>query len=295
MHREPSQNTAHDSRMHALGRHLEFKVEKYGDFITQEYSSRPVPEYCPTLPVLLTQRNCSGGESTAMALIGERWGLFPRLKRWIAEGRPVWGTCAGMILLSDHALMTKQGGQSLVGGLDVEVCRNYFGAQKSSFEIPLDTAALKPSGQSGGECSGKSEHYPAVFIRAPAILEVGPDVEVLCKVKAWPCKKACDSMQAQLQQSEKGIGENCSANTTKQTAQLHRMRAIFRQQPPAALGKREREEGNKEQEAAEAPEVIVAVRKENLLATAFHPELTDDTRWHQYFLTMVKEAVVSTG
>lgn len=56
-----------------------------------------------------------------MALIGERWGVFPRLKRWVSEGRPVWGTCAGLILLSDHALMTKKGGQSLVGGLNVEV------------------------------------------------------------------------------------------------------------------------------------------------------------------------------
>lgn len=56
-----------------------------------------------------------------MALIGERWGVFPRLKQWVSEGRPVWGTCAGMILLSDHALMMKKGGQALVGGLNVEV------------------------------------------------------------------------------------------------------------------------------------------------------------------------------
>lgn len=63
----------------------------------------------------------SGGESTAMALIGERWGIFPRLKQWVSEGRPIWGTCAGMILLSDNALMAKKGGQSLVGGLNVEV------------------------------------------------------------------------------------------------------------------------------------------------------------------------------
>ena len=57
-----------------------------------------------------------------MALIGERWGVFPRLKQWVSEGRPVWGTCAGMILLSDHALMMRTGGQALVGGLNVEVC-----------------------------------------------------------------------------------------------------------------------------------------------------------------------------
>lgn len=63
-----------------------------------------------------------------MALIGERWGVFPRLKRWVSEGRPVWGTCAGLILLSDSALMTKQGGQSLVGGLNVDVSFTTDGA-----------------------------------------------------------------------------------------------------------------------------------------------------------------------
>lgn len=69
----------------------------------------------------MSNTSSKGGESTAMALIGERWGVFPRLKQWVSEGRPVWGTCAGMILLSDHALMQKKGGQSLVGGLNVEV------------------------------------------------------------------------------------------------------------------------------------------------------------------------------
>ncbi|CAM9683720.1 unnamed protein product, partial [Scytosiphon promiscuus] len=132
-----------------------------------------------------------GGESTAMALIGERWGVFPRLKQWVSEGRPVWGTCAGMILLSDNALMQKEGGQSLVGGLNVEVCRNYFGAQKSSFEVPLDTSVLEvgAEGEKLAEAAKKTP-YPAVFIRAPAVLEVGPGVDILCKVRARPCDKA---------------------------------------------------------------------------------------------------------
>ena len=75
----------------------------------------------PALFFISPHIRLEGGESTAMALIGERWGVFPRLKQWVSEGRPVWGTCAGMILLSDHALMQKEGGQSLVGGLNVEV------------------------------------------------------------------------------------------------------------------------------------------------------------------------------
>ncbi len=116
-----------------------------------------------------------------MAIVGEQHGIFPRLKAFVESGKPVracvamsvaalltyispfccsitihshsrmlspnqvWGTCAGMILLSDKAVMQKNGGQALVGGLDVEVCRNYFGSQvwgfvggwKSGFQIML--------------------------------------------------------------------------------------------------------------------------------------------------------------
>ena len=64
-----------------------------------------------------------------MAIVGERHGIFPKLKAFVQEGKPVWGTCAGMILLSNKAVMQKEGGQPLIGGLDVEVCRNYFGSQ----------------------------------------------------------------------------------------------------------------------------------------------------------------------
>lgn len=64
-----------------------------------------------------------------MAIVGERHGIFPKLKEFVQGGKPVWGTCAGMILLSDKAVMQKTGGQPLIGGLDVEVCRNYFGSQ----------------------------------------------------------------------------------------------------------------------------------------------------------------------
>mmetsp|Transcript_41774 Transcript_41774/g.130840 ORF Transcript_41774/g.130840 Transcript_41774/m.130840 type:complete len:135 (-) Transcript_41774:24-428(-) len=79
-----------------------------------------------------------GGESSAMALVGEADGFWPDLKAFVQSGKPVWGTCAGMILLSDTALAQKRGGQALVGGLDVKVCRNYFGAQISSMEAAFD-------------------------------------------------------------------------------------------------------------------------------------------------------------
>ena len=76
-----------------------------------------------------------GGESTTMGLVAERWGLVEPLRAWVRMGKPVWGTCAGMILLAEHAVGQKQGGQPLIGGLDVTVNRNYFGRQNQSFEV----------------------------------------------------------------------------------------------------------------------------------------------------------------
>ena len=70
-----------------------------------------------------------GGESTTMSIVGEKNGLFPILKTWVNDKKPIWGTCAGMILLSNTAIKKAESGQSLVGGLDVHVCRNYFGSQ----------------------------------------------------------------------------------------------------------------------------------------------------------------------
>lgn len=152
-----------------------------------------------------------GGESTSMGLIAQRWGLVDPLRDWVADGKPTWGTCAGMILLSERATGQKLGGQILIGGLDVMVNRNYFGRQVNSFETLLDAPQLG------------DEPYPAVFIRAPAIVEMGPMVESL-----------------------------------------------------AALPGRDGEI------------VHVAVRQGPILATAFHPELTADLRWHRLFVGMVE-------
>ena len=126
-----------------------------------------------------------GGESTAMGLIGSADGgeLWAALSEFINERRrPCWGTCAGMILLADRCVATAAtigGGQALIGGLDVVVCRNYFGSQISSFEMPV------PAPPGKGE-----EDFNGVFIRAPAILTAGEGVEVLGKVTATPCKQA---------------------------------------------------------------------------------------------------------
>ena len=151
-----------------------------------------------------------GGESTTMGLVAERWGLVEPLRAWVEAGKPVWGTCAGMILLAERAVGQKQGGQPLLGGLDVLVNRNYFGRQVDSFETELHVPLWADA------------PFHAIFIRAPAIVEVGPTVEPL-------------------------------AHVTTPTGET----------------------------------VIAAARQQNLLATAFHPELTADLRWHALFVEMV--------
>ncbi|KAI8905155.1 PdxT/SNO family [Gorgonomyces haynaldii] len=148
-----------------------------------------------------------GGESTTMALIAEREGLLEPLKAFIKSGKPVWGTCAGMILLAQEVHGSKIGGQQVLGGLHITVKRNAFGHQIDSFVTDLEFAGLSK--------------VPGVFIRAPLVETEHPDVEILCRV---PERNNC----------------------------------------------------------------IVAVRQGNLLATSFHPELTSDTRVHEYFLKMLE-------
>ncbi|KAM7522333.1 hypothetical protein LguiA_012235 [Lonicera macranthoides] len=70
-----------------------------------------------------------GGESTTMAKLAEYHNLFPALREFVRMGRPVWGTCAGLIFLANNATGKKTGGQELIGGLDCTVQRNFFGSQ----------------------------------------------------------------------------------------------------------------------------------------------------------------------
>lgn len=107
-----------------------------------------------------------GGESTAIGQLAAEFGLLGPLQLFVASGRPVWGTCAGMILLAENAGRT----QPLIGGLDVVVERNHFGRQVDSFEIDLSITGLD-----GGP-------FHAVFIRAPAIAAAGPAVTVLARL-----------------------------------------------------------------------------------------------------------------
>ncbi|KAL7115750.1 hypothetical protein ACP275_04G200600 [Erythranthe tilingii] len=177
-----------------------------------------------------------GGESTTMAKLAEYHNLFPALRDFVKMGNPVWGTCAGLIFLADKAIGQKLGGQELIGGLNCTVHRNFFGSQIQSFEAEISVPEIVA--KEGGPPS-----FRGVFIRAPGILEVGPEVQVLAEISA-PSHTSAKSDSA-----------------------------------PESL----------EENAGSEKKVIVAVKQGNLLATAFHPELTADTRWHSYFLKMVNE------
>ncbi|KAB1226433.1 Pyridoxal biosynthesis protein PDX2 [Morella rubra] len=176
-----------------------------------------------------------GGESTTMAKLAEYHNLFPALREFVKMGKPVWGTCAGLIFLANKATGQKTGGQELVGGLDCTVHRNFFGSQVQSFEAELPVPDLASK-------EGGPETFRGVFIRAPAILEVGPEVQVLADYPI-PSNKVLDS--------------NFGADALE--------------------------------EKWSEKKVIVAVKQGNLLGTAFHPELTADTRWHSYFLKMASD------
>jgi 5'-phosphate synthase pdxT subunit len=110
-----------------------------------------------------------GGESTTIAQLAEIFGLYEPIKSRIAAGMPVYGSCAGMILLADSILDAKQD-QKTFGGLDITVRRNAFGRQVDSFESDI---AFK---------DGSTDVIRAVFIRAPWVEHVGKDVEVLAQV-----------------------------------------------------------------------------------------------------------------
>ncbi|KAF4994425.1 hypothetical protein FDECE_13125 [Fusarium decemcellulare] len=120
-----------------------------------------------------------GGESTTISFVAAQSGLLEPLRNFAnVQKRPVWGTCAGLILLSDEANATKKGGQELIGGLAVRVHRNHFGRQIESFESGLNLPFLQDN-----------EPFPGVFIRAPVVEEVigtsqeeRPPVQVLAKL-----------------------------------------------------------------------------------------------------------------
>ncbi|KAF4126991.1 5'-phosphate synthase pdxT subunit [Geosmithia morbida] len=190
-----------------------------------------------------------GGESTTMSLVAAQTDLLDRLRDFVkVQKKPVWGTCAGLILLSDAANATKKGGQELIGGLPVRVHRNHFGRQTESFEAdmtlpflqgpPTTTASEEEDGKNGAGADAGTESdrpFRCVFIRAPVVEEVldTQTVQVLAKLPGRLDRAVPGVSQAR---TKDGSGD------------------------------------------------IVAVRCGNVLGTSFHPELTDDARIHSWWL-----------
>ncbi len=113
-----------------------------------------------------------GGESTTMSKLARTFDLIDPLRQAAKTGLPMFGTCAGMILLADR-IEDGVPGQETVGGLDVVVRRNAFGRQVDSFEADLRVGHL-------------TEPFHALFIRAPWVEQVGPDVEPVATVATGP-------------------------------------------------------------------------------------------------------------
>ena len=114
-----------------------------------------------------------GGESTTMVKLAARFGLLEPLRAAVRTGLPVYGSCAGMILLADR-ILDAPADQETVGGLDATVRRNAFGRQVDSFESDIELHGIE----------GGPMH--AVFIRAPWVEEAGEAVEVLGRVVGGP-------------------------------------------------------------------------------------------------------------
>jgi len=148
-----------------------------------------------------------GGESTTISRLMAEYALAKPIRELAYQGLPIWGTCAGMVLLAKEVTNSPNG---TLGIMDIKVERNTFGRQVDSFEADLPIPALG------------NHPFHCVFIRAPIIEEAGPRVEILCHLSDG---------------------------------------------------------------------AIVAAREENCLACSFHPELTDDSRFHEYFLNLTKEGV----
>ncbi|WP_372351931.1 pyridoxal 5'-phosphate synthase glutaminase subunit PdxT [Streptomyces sp. KL116D] len=109
-----------------------------------------------------------GGESTTISKLAHLFGLMEPLRARVRDGMPVYGTCAGLILLADK-ILDPRSGQETIGGIDMIVRRNAFGRQNESFEAAVDVRGVE------------GDPVEGVFIRAPWVESVGASVEVLAE------------------------------------------------------------------------------------------------------------------
>jgi 5'-phosphate synthase pdxT subunit len=139
------------------------------DALDAEVVEVRLPEHLAALDVLFMP----GGESTTIGKLLDSSGLFEAIHRLLEDGLPVFGTCAGMILLA-REIVDGAPGQRVFDAVDIAVRRNGYGRQRESFE-----ARLAVEGLAGGP-------FPGVFIRAPVVEEHGPGVDVLAEHEGYP-------------------------------------------------------------------------------------------------------------
>jgi len=214
-----------------------------------------------------------GGESTAISLIAERCGLLEPLRDFVkVQRKPVWGTCAGLILLAESANKTKSTGQELIGGLDVQVHRNYFGRQVESFEANLELTFLK------GE-----PPFHSVFIRAPVVAKILPTTSAQTATPVAPHDESKPVLpHAKTDSTIVAPPRQATSAPVEIIGRLPgRARAIRDKTVTAEdLG----EDGD-----------IVAIRQGTVFGTAFHPELTGDSRIHAWWLSQVVQHQSATA
>lgn len=220
-----------------------------------------------------------GGESTTMALVAERSGLLEPLREFVkVSRRPTWGTCAGMILLSESANRTKASGQELIGGLDVRVNRNHFGRQVESFSEPLRLSFL----------GADEPPFLGVFIRAPIVDAVLPHTlkEGEEQVHA-PSLQPRGRIEREFTQDGfvEILAELRSGSLPKEG--LDRMDRPFSEAD--AKGLNHGADHERERERSSGTARVVAVRQGNVVGTSFHPELRNDVRMHRWWLERVVE------
>lgn len=217
-----------------------------------------------------------GGESTTLSLVAAQSGLLGPLREFVKiNKKPTWGTCAGLIFLSEQASATKRGGQELIGGLNVKVHRNHFGRQIESFVTDLDLPFLSQRGD-----GVQAAPFPAVFIRAPVVDQILTD--------------EIGSIDSKLESTTPELSIPTSKDRTE--APKGKVEILATLPGRHASNKKAASASNVGADAqavsSKGAGDIVALRQENVFGTSFHPELTDDIRIHVWWLEQVLRSCI---
>ncbi|KAG9695400.1 SNO glutamine amidotransferase, partial [Aureobasidium melanogenum] len=257
----------------AFSEHIQL-LQQAANYIDSEPNAPPRKWHIIEVRTVEQLQSCSalvlpGGESTTISLVAARSGLLEPLRDFVKVSRkPVWGTCAGLILLAESANRTKQTGQELIGGLDVRVNRNHFGRQVESFEAALDLPFLVDAGGEAFATSNKP--FRSVFIRAPVVEKV--------------LAPQAGEQEEEAKLDDTVVAPSKAASSGKSIGKVEIM---------ARLPGRAKALNDNKTTAREVGEEgdIVAVRQGNVFGTSFHPELTGDARIHVWWVKQVLQAL----